>query len=272
MLRRTLLSLLALLSLVSTTWAGSSHHAIIHNTEGFSLHKDTWVMPGSIANEYNEDQSEVVFQISVKQQLGNTGFYAAYTQKSFWQAYNTKESSPFRETNYNPEIFYRVMPGNALAHFLGNGPIIGKLGADIGFEHESNGRSMPESRSWNRAYFTPFYLGDNLLLSLKFWCITPDSQKSSKDGVRDSDNPDIADFMGYGEFNAQYQFAHDQLLHLMVRGTPGRSKGAVSLTWSIPITRGGLFFMVRGFHGYGESLIDYNRSISRIGAGFMLSR
>ena len=29
----------------------------------------------------------------------------AYSQVAFWQAYNTKESSPFKEINFEPEIF-----------------------------------------------------------------------------------------------------------------------------------------------------------------------
>lgn len=250
----------------------TANSAILHSSQGFSLHKETWIMPGSFSNQYQKDKSEAVFQISVKQQLGSSSLYFAYTQKSFWQVCNTDESSPFRETNYNPEIFYRVTPGNIVARLFGNGPIIGNIGMDIGFEHESNGRSMPESRSWNRAYMTPWYDGKNILLWLKLWYITPDSEEPSEDGKKGSNNPDIADYMGYGEFNLEYQFAHQQLIHLMVRGTPGKSKGAVSLTWSVPMTPNGLFFMIRGFHGYGESLIDYNRSISRIGAGFMISR
>ncbi len=256
--------------LVSIPVSASDH--INHVADGVSLHKPTWLMPGSWANEYNDDESEVVFQISVKKQIMNTGLYVAYTQKSFWQAYNNEESSPFRETNYNPEIFYRIKPGNALMQYLGNGPVIDSLGADFGFEHESNGRSMPESRSWNRAYFTPYYANDNLLLSLKMWYITEDSKEIPEDGKSGSNNPDIADYMGYGEFNIRYQTEWEQLFHLMARGNPRTHKGAVSLTWSIPITQGGAFFMVRGFHGYGESLIDYDRSITRVGAGIMFSR
>lgn len=261
-----------MVTLLVSTPAGAAGDHITHIADGVSLHKPTWIMPGSWANAYHDDQTEAVFQISVKKQVMGSGLYLAYTQKSFWQAYNTEDSCPFRETNYNPEIFYRIEPENALARYLGGGPIIGNLGMDLGFEHESNGRSMPESRSWNRAYLTPYYANDNFLIALKLWYITEESEETPEDGKSGSNNPDIADYMGYGELSLRYQTAGKQLFHLMGRGNPDTGKGAVSLTWSIPVTRGGAFFMIRGFHGYGDSLIDYDREITRIGAGIMLSR
>ena len=31
------------------------------------------------------------------------------------------------------------------------------VGADLGFEHQSNGQRIPLSRSWNLFYFTPYF-------------------------------------------------------------------------------------------------------------------
>ena len=272
MLKHLIFSIAFTASVLLSAPAGAMDYNNIHEAEGFSLHKPTWIMPASWSNEYKHEETEAVFQISIKKEVMDTNLYVAYTQKSFWQAYNTEESSPFRETNYNPEIFYRINPGNALTDYFGNGPIISNLGMDIGVEHESNGRSMPESRSWNRAYITPYYASGNLLVYLKAWYITNESKEVPEDRVSGSNNPDITDYMGHGEFNIKYQGAYDQMVHLMVRGNIQKHKGATSLTWSIPVTKGGVFFMLRGFHGYGESLIDYNRSITRVGAGIMFSR
>ncbi len=270
--RFILVPLSLLLVCVLPVTAGAFTYLNTHEAEGVSLHKPTWIMPASWANEYPHEKTEAVFQISLKKQVMQTGLYLAYTQKSFWQVYNTEESAPFRETNYNPEIFYRIKPGNALARYLGDGPLIGNLGMDIGIEHESNGQSMPGSRSWDRAYITPYYANGNILIYIKAWYITEASQKKPTSTSNGSDNPDILDYMGYGEFNIKYQGSREEMIHLMARGNPKTHKGAISLTWSIPIRHGGVFLMIRGFHGYGESLIDYNRSVSRVGVGFMFCR
>ncbi len=61
--------------------------------------------PDAKAN-YNEAK----FQLSVKAKLWEDLFdqkidiWLAYTQLSFWQIYNTAFSSPFRDTNYEPEF------------------------------------------------------------------------------------------------------------------------------------------------------------------------
>ena len=57
-------------------------------------------------------------------------------------------SSPFRDTNFNPEMFYRFKESP-----LGSG----FFGADVGFEHESNGQPVSRSRSWNLLHISPFF-------------------------------------------------------------------------------------------------------------------
>jgi len=36
----------------------------------------------------------------------SSGLYFGFTAMSFWQVYNDAVSKPFRETNYEPEVFY----------------------------------------------------------------------------------------------------------------------------------------------------------------------
>ncbi|MDU6453700.1 MAG: phospholipase A, partial [Enterobacter hormaechei] len=59
----------------------------------------------------NARKDEVKFQLSLafpfwRGILGpNSVLGASYTQKSWWQLSNSGESSPFRETNYEPQLF-----------------------------------------------------------------------------------------------------------------------------------------------------------------------
>jgi phospholipase A1 len=58
-----------------------------------------------------------------------------------------------------------------------------------------------------------------------------------------------------------------------MRGYIGTDKGNVSLNYSIPVARDSdTCLVIRLFSGYGESLLDYNRSITRIGIGLMFNR
>ena len=63
----------------------------------------------NISDDGEVSDVELKFQFSAKVNLaervfGNYGdVYFGYTQRSWWQAYNTDASSPFRETNYEPE-------------------------------------------------------------------------------------------------------------------------------------------------------------------------
>ena len=64
----------------------------------------------------------------------NMDLWAAYTQLSLWQFYNTEFSSPFRETNYEPEI---------LLNYRTDTDIFGLMRSrfiQVGLNHQSNGR------------------------------------------------------------------------------------------------------------------------------------
>ena len=100
--------------------------------------------------------TEVKFQFSLKSEIlkWDTDFpvfdkyrlWFAYTQQSYWQFYNTKDSRPFRDNNYEPEIILTLgRPDDAA--FLKPLKLV-----NIGLEHQSNGESDPLSRSWNRIY------------------------------------------------------------------------------------------------------------------------
>ncbi len=207
-------------------------------------------------------KQEVKFQISFKTKLWqdvlgrDVDLWVAYTQVSFWQFYDFENSSPFRETNYEPEL---------LLNFRTNYDFPGLTGRfiNVGINHQSNGRSRPLSRSWNRVVANFGFERENLIFVLKTWYRIPEDET-------DDDNPGIDRFLGYGQIDVHYHRG-GHLVGLSVRNNlrAHGNKGAVQLDWSVP-----LFPYVSGyiqyFNGYGESLLDYRASSNRIGAGFIL--
>lgn len=238
-------------------------YSIISAGRGLSTHKPMYVMPVTWSPDFDGKHTEVQFQISAKQRLFGYNLYFGYTQKSMWQLYNKKDSAPFRETDYNPEVFYRWTPDPAVwKHW----------GADIGFEHESNGKELPDSRSWNRIYIAPFQARGHHLAYFKFWYKLPERERTDPNDAEADDNPDIDRYMGYGELHFQRQFGRQQQAWLMLRGNPASGRGAVQLNYSWPSQDDSFFYCVNVWHGYGETLIDYNTSITRLGVGVMFAR
>jgi len=244
--------------------AGRADFPLVATGGGLTLHKEMYALPVTYADAYHSEQTEAVFQLSAKHRVFGTRFYFAYTQISFWQAYDIEGSAPFRETNYNPEVFYRLRERTL-------GPR--SVGLDAGFEHESNGQPMPRSRSWNLLYAAPYLRGDRWLLYAKIHYRIPEEDKKTPDQVTGDDNPDITDYLGYSDLRLQLLLPHDQFVHLRVRGWIGTGKGNASLVWSthVPGDRE-TYLMVKASSGYGESLIDYDRSISRVGLGLLFNR
>ncbi len=233
----------------------------ISTSPGLSLHKDMFMLPITYSEAYDGEQVEAVFQISAKHRLFDTRLYFAYTQISFWQAYDHNNSAPFRETNYNPEIFYRskYYPFSS-----------GQVGADIGAEHESNGQKPPISRSWNLLYFAPYYFHSNVLIHLKFRYRIHEKAKPFPGAMEGDDNPDITDYLGYNDLNVYFRFWTNHMLHLKVRGNVSTGKGSLGLSLSIPVPKSQRScFSIRLTHGYGESLVDYKRQLTRVGFGIM---
>jgi phospholipase A1 len=205
------------------------------------------------------DSTEAEFQLSFKARLWATddrqlGIWAGYTQRSQWQVYNSELSRPFRETNYEPELFVSYNPDVSFAGF--DWRLL-----NLGYNHQSNGRSDPISRSWDRIVAEIGIERDNFALLIRPWAII------DKGG---DDNPDIDDYMGYGDITALYRWQGHSFT-LMGRGNPGTGKGAAQLTWTSPPLLGPLRAYVEAFTGYGDSLIDYNWRQNTIGIGIALN-
>lgn len=257
--------LLVLCAPLATAFADESvTFSLIDTSRGLTMHKELYALPFTHANRYHGAETEAVFQLSAKHDIFGSRFFFAYTQISFWQAYDTGGSSPFRDTNYNPEIFYRH-PESRLG--------AGLAGFAAGAEHESNGQRLPLSRSWNLLYLAPHYHGEHWLVYLKLRYRIPENDKTSPDDPLGDDNPDITDYLGHSDLHLYYALPRGHLLHFLMRGYLGTSRGNVSLNWSFPVPGNmDAYLVARFFSGYGESLMDYDRSINRIGIGFMFDR
>lgn len=222
---------------------------------------------GVTDDEKYSDQKrlEAKMQVSFKSKLAEDLFssrsdlWFGYTQISNWQVWNQgKESAPFRNNDYTPEIFI-TQPVKA------DLPLGGKLRMlGAGFAHQSNGQSRPSSRSWNRVYAMAGMEWGKLTVIPRVW------MRAFDQSGEDDDNPDISDYMGYGDLKMQYRFNDQQTLSGTFRLNPKTGKGAMEVGYTFPI-KGKLKMYAQGFHGYGESLIDYNKKQTGIGLGLMLN-
>lgn len=224
--------------------------------------------PGrTVTTSQDFQPTEAKFQLSFKAEAISPQFlkehlhfersvrvWIAYTQQSNWQAFNGPRSSPFRETNYEPEAIVsfdtRDKAGTGLNPELVN----------VGFMHQSNGRSNPESRSWNRIYLQGgWQLSRDVAFMPRLWVA----------GQKD-DNPDIGRYqradatlrIDGGRRWGQLELLGRHNLNL------GHSRGFLQADWGVPLRENGAMFHLQLTTGYGESLLDYNWRQTTFGLGF----
>jgi outer membrane phospholipase A len=234
----------------------------------FSIYKDNYFITGN-----KNDQTK--FQVSIKYALiypFDIGFYVAYTQTSYWATY--ERSSPFKETNYNPEIFWRL--GNNNDHI------------QLGFlEHRSNGKNGDDSRGWNRSYLQ-FNLSTNTLhqigINMKFFYLYNVSGKNSYN--KEKDRPDISEFDSWMNATLYYRIRNDidlEIFRVYATGGFGGSKkftyhghrrfgfngkGWIQAGANIKIPWTQLYLYGYVWYGYGEFLHWYYKKTFCVRGGF----
>ena len=249
------------------TWNIRAHQPVYLLPAFWTTDKNEFPSSPNPQNTVNEDQNlksmEAKFQLSLKTKavenlIGDNGdIWLGYTQSSRWQVYNPDESRPFRETNYEPE---------ASIIFRTNYELLGLNGRLLGLtlNHQSNGRSDPLSRSWNRVMLNLGFERDNFAMMVRPWYRIEEDSK-------DDNNPDIKNYVGRGDLTTFYRWNdHDfslMLRHSLKGGDDAR--GAAQFDWAFPIT-GKLRGHFQLFDGYGESLIDYNHRATYVGLGVSL--
>lgn len=255
----TVLGLCALAAHAQLPIGRDSVRNVVLNSPAFSIFKDNYFVTGSkLGVEPTKYNSDAKFQFSFKQRLRNkplvwgTYAYLTYTQKSFWDIY--QKSKPFAETNYNPglQVIKPLYRGNQLAGAL-----------TAGIEHESNGRDSIYSRSWN--FLSLMYahiFSEKINASIKVWL--PFALE---------DNPDLLDYIGYGEGQFSWTIMKDKLvLDIFARKAADwnwRSSVMTSLGYK-PFKNGNQYITLQWWQGYEESLIDYTENVSMLRLGLLL--
>ncbi len=278
MLIKTTLAVVLLIIGLSTGYAETEPHYL------------NYVLLGQDSIDQNTEQSDydIMFQISfskliykpenipkwlsfLSKPLNFAGpFYFGYTQRSFWEI--GQKSSPFRETNYQPEVFLKnVSQDSNQTHY-------------VGYLHESNGHDEELSRGWDRLYYRlRSHLGEKSAersnqvnqepaspwtFDVKLWAPFNRSKRNKK----------IARYAGYGEVSAAYAFQRNspvRNIQLALR------KGGVLNEWdrgSVTVdlihdfgTKSELLYLLQVFNGYASSLERHDQHEWSVRWGVLLS-
>jgi phospholipase A1/A2 len=256
---------------------------------GFNAYKRNYFMPYSVADNvypsyvpsdrYRDVEAEFQLSISIDgaQNLAGLGEIYGFgvTEHVFWQVYTP--SAPFREMDFNPELFVLF-------------PLKRRVGTlhletlKVTLSHQSNGQGdiqaldinqseYPDaspywfknrSRSWDYVSAVLGVQYERLFADLTLWV--------RLDRTGENDDPELIDYLGHGQLDLRYYTGKNQF-DLMMRLNPQTGRGAVEAGWSYPVYgRDALYWYVKGFSGYGESLIDYNRNVNKFSVGFSFFR
>jgi len=243
------------------------------NLFSITAHKPNYILPVSYNSSANYaiygeageallNDAEVKFQLSIKSLLVDnlwrgSSLWGAYTQQSYWQLYADKEASaPFRETNYQPELIWTI-PVN-----------FNVMGLDarvvsLGFNHQSNGRSEPLSRSWNRLTGEMVFERGRFVASAKTWFRLEEDED-------EDNNPDIEDYMGRIQLGLAYKGINNTFAFGLKNNLDSDNRSGVEFNWTFPLTERFRGF-VQLYSGYGENMIDMENANNRIGIGIVLT-
>ncbi|WP_330926522.1 phospholipase A [Candidatus Sororendozoicomonas aggregata] len=211
-------------------------------------------------NDKPIDSIEVEFQLSLKTLVTKItaidgDCYLAYTQRSFWQAY--QPSAYFRDTSYQPEVFITVLRDKQWRLWQ-------LTGTDIGFVHQSNGLGGERERSWNRLYIRQHLEKGRWLL---------EGQVAVRINAMHNYNKDIVRYLGNDVFSVSYTSGR-KVFSFACRNTVSSnfSRGAQWLSWSFPIVDDWrINGYIQAFSGYGQTLSGYEHYTNAIGVGFQFT-
>jgi len=231
----------------------------------------------TVTTPVNYSTSETRIQLSMRTKIARglltdgdaprlDSLWFGYTQQSYWQLFNGHSSRPFRSTDHEPELTY-IFPIEAPLERGWRWRYAG-----LSLNHQSNGQSLPLSRSWNRIIaMAGIEKDDRFALTARAWARVP--EKDDQD-----DNPDISDLVGRAELAAAWYVDKTNTLGLTLRqALRSSARGSVRLEWLRtigPARANGepsrLRLHTQLFRGYGDSLLDYNRRRTVLSVGLSL--
>lgn len=208
-------------------------------------------------------KDDALMQVSFKYRLGRDwNTYFAFTSVIKWDVY--EDSSPYRDINFKPELFYRFTPE---PEFL--------VSLDAGYWHESNGQGGEESRSWDQ-----LFARINTLFEIKNISMVWETHLYGELNTGDF-NEDIGDYLGWWDTGFYF---------LNILPSDRINIDLELYIWSgdngVPFDHGqfrtGLIFKVENavfqpslyiqyFNGYGEVMADYDKRSEawRVGIAFL---
>ncbi|MDL0080013.1 phospholipase A [Helicobacter zhangjianzhongii] len=242
----------------------------------------------------NDIPVEMKFQVSFRvvflEQLvcKYCNFDFAYTQTHWFQIYNAKDSKPMRDINFSPSFMFNYTKQLA---FLGGYITTMRLG----YIHLSNGERkdnlvvgeadirndglskddpgwLRRSKSIDRFIAQIDWQRGRFGLSLRAW--VPVGKHLISDM---GDNDNLTSYIGFGDMALSYEYKR-HLFELYVNNIFNNYfskeywdwKGRLELGYTYRLSkRVGIYFQV--IHGFGDSLYEFNYSLTRAGSGLRLN-
>lgn len=233
----------------------------------FRPYKNNYISFGSMKNEdgslpFSGSSLDIKFELGMKFGLfpvidefkALTPLKIGYSQRSWWDI--SEDSAPFKEHNYNPEIFWDF--GEALAQPADHPRL--HIFDLVGFEHQSNGLDGVRSRSWDRVY------ASRTLDFSEMWSWTFKYWKAMHLGEY---NKDIEKYLGSAEIITEVNLNNWARINLKTLLGRESDKLSYQVDLIIPMSRWvNSRFFLSYYNGYGEALVSYNQKTSSVRAGF----
>lgn len=233
----------------------------------FMPYKNNYIVFGSMENDdgtapFSGQSLDIKFELGMKftlfPQIDELKFLApvkfGYSQRSWWDI--SESSAPFKEHNYNPEVFWDFT--EALERPSSRTRL--HIFDYAGMEHQSNGLDGIASRSWDRVYGQrELRLSETWGWTLKYWHILNAGDF----------NDDIQDYIGQAEITTHIDV--NNWADINIKTSKGHETETINYQVDLifPMSQWvNSRFVLSYYNGYGEALISYNKKTTSLRAGF----